>query len=58
MKLDFVMLADRASTGESGKLDIEGAGVTHVIAPELPYHLPSLAIIFGSSWTNGREHHA
>jgi Family of unknown function (DUF6941) len=46
VRLDFVLLADRARQSEGGKIDIEGGGVTHVEAPELPFRLPSLAIVF------------
>jgi hypothetical protein len=45
MKLDFFMLADEARVDDQGKLSIQGGGVTHLRAPELPFVLDSLAIV-------------
>jgi hypothetical protein len=45
MRLDFFMLADQARVDDQGKLSIEGGGLTHLRAPELPFVLDSLAIV-------------
>jgi Family of unknown function (DUF6941) len=45
MKLDLLVLADGASASGSGKVDIEGAGVSHVTADTLPFVLPSITVV-------------
>jgi hypothetical protein len=48
MRADFLMLADRASVrgeGEGRKLDIEGAGITHVRVEKFPGSIGRLSLI-------------
>ena len=47
MRPRFVLLADRAEPveGTGGKFDIYGAGISHVVLPELPGVAPNITMV-------------
>lgn len=45
MKAHFVVLADGAEQGESGKLSIRGAGITHLLLPAMPAVGPNISMV-------------
>jgi hypothetical protein len=45
MRLDFIMLADAAETDETGKLQIQGGAIGHIVLPHLPARLPQLVVV-------------
>jgi hypothetical protein len=45
MRLDFALLADSATIAEDGKVDISGAGISHIVFPMVPATAPSLALV-------------